>query len=127
MAPLTIVPQTDDEIATSADNYLTTELAERLEHQPVAFTLRVQLGEADDPTHDPTIAWPDQRREITAGRLELSAPVDDQDHWEAEGFGPTRSTPGIELSDDPILAFRARAYAESLNRRSGEPSIHGSM
>ena len=33
-------------------------------------------------------------------------------------FDPTRVTDGIELSDDPILRFRPRAYSVSVARRS---------
>ena len=44
--------------------------------------------------------------------------MDDQEYWAAQGFSPTRITAGIKLSDDPVLAFRDRAYHESRRRRS---------
>jgi catalase len=106
------------EAATRTAHYLTDELHQRLEHAPVAFDLRIQLAEPDDPTHDPSTVWPDHRKEITAGRLEITAPADDQDPWNTQAFNPTRVTTGIQLSDDPVLAFRAHAYAESHLRRS---------
>jgi len=109
---------TADEAATRTAHYLTDELHRRLEHESVAFDLRIQRAEPDDPTHDPSTVWPDHRREFTAGRLEITAPADDQDPWNTQAFNPTRVTPGIQLSDDPILAFRAHAYAESHLRRS---------
>ncbi|WP_262057352.1 catalase family peroxidase [Streptomyces sp. STR69] len=108
-----------EEAAGRQDQYLTEELHQRLRQGPLAFTLQVQPAEEDDPTHDPAVAWPERRKEITAGRLEITAPVDDQDYWAAQRFDPTRVTAGIELSDDPVLTFRARAYAESYRRRSG--------
>jgi catalase len=37
-------------------------------------------------------------------------------------FDPSRVTDGIELSDDPILNFRPRAYSVSIERRSGIPA-----
>ncbi|MER5942623.1 catalase family peroxidase [Streptomyces sp. NPDC001928] len=104
--------------ASRAPGYLTQEFQQRLQDGPVAFTLQVQLGEAGDPTHDPTVAWPDTRKELTVGHLELTAPVVDQSHWSEQRFDPTRITSGIELSDDPVLAFRTHAYAESFHRRS---------
>ncbi|WP_043671333.1 catalase family peroxidase [Streptomyces xylophagus] len=107
-----------DEAATRTAHYLTDELHERLEQAPVAFNLRIQLAEPDDPTHDPSTVWPDHRKEINAGRLEINAPADDQDLWNTQAFNPTRVTAGIQLSDDPVLAFRAHAYAESHLRRS---------
>lgn len=106
------------EAATRTAHYLTDELHQRLEHAPVAFDLRIQLAEPDDPTHDPSTLWSDHRKEITAGRLEITAPADDQDPWNMQAFNPTRVTSGIRLSDDPVLAFRAHAYAESHRRRS---------
>ncbi|MER7179683.1 catalase family peroxidase [Streptomyces hyaluromycini] len=109
---------TADEAATRTAHYLTDELHQRLEQGPVEFVLRVQLADPDDPTHDPSTVWPDHRREIIAGRLEITAPADDQDHWDKQAFNPTRVTTGIQLSDDPVLAFRAHAYAESHLRRS---------
>ncbi|GAA4588162.1 catalase family peroxidase [Planotetraspora phitsanulokensis] len=112
------VDLTAEEAATQADHYLTAEIHERVKGGPVAFTLQVQLGEEDDPTHDPTVAWPDGRKEITAGRLELTGPVHDQEQWAEQGFNPTGVTAGIELSDDPVLAFRAGAYPESFRRRN---------
>ena len=36
-------------------------------------------------------------------------------------FDPARVTEGIELSQDQILNFRPRAYAVSVQRRSGAP------
>lgn len=110
----------DEEAAGLAPDYLTEEFHERLKNGPVSFTLRVQLAADDDPTNDATLAWPDDRPEVVAGRLVLTAPVDDQEYWDAQAFDPTRLTPGIELSDDPLLAFRATAYAESYRRRTSE-------
>ncbi|MFG2780004.1 catalase [Streptomyces prunicolor] len=106
------------EAATRTAHYLTDELHRRLEHESVAFDLRIQRAEPDDPTHDPSTVWPDHRREFTAGGLEITAPADDQDPWNTQAFNPTRVTHGIQLSDDPVLAFRAHAYAESHLRRS---------
>lgn len=54
-----------------------------------------------------------------AGTLELTTVVPDP---ETDGnivvFDPTRMTDGIELSDDAMLAYRARAYSASANLRS---------
>ncbi|MGW0520317.1 hypothetical protein [Crossiella sp. NPDC003009] len=52
-----------------------------------------------------------------AGHLEITAKSADQEHWDRQVFDPARLTPGIDLSDDPVLAFRSRAYAESFARR----------
>jgi catalase len=116
---------TAEEAAAKADDYLTAELHERLRREPVSFTLYAQLGEPGDPTHDPTVAWPAERTEITVGRLELTTAAPDEEHQAGQGFDPTRVTAGIELSDDPILTFRSRAYTESHRRRTTTETTKG--
>jgi catalase len=108
----------EQEAAGKGPEYLAEALTKRLAEGPVGFTLRVQLGEDGDPTDDCTKQWPADHVEITVGRLEITAPVPDQAHWEAQVFDPTRITTGIELSDDPVLVFRSEAYAVSYARRS---------
>jgi catalase len=110
----------DDDAKALGGNYLRTELAERLAGGPVSFELKLQIPTEDDPIDDPTAVWPDDRERIMAGTLEITEIVDDPeagDHIEV--FDPTRVTDGVELSDDPILHARARAYSVSAYRRLG--------
>ncbi len=101
-------------------DYLQTEIAQRLEAGPVAFTLKAIVAEDDDPIDDPTQAWPDERETIELGRLEITRPASDRDRdGDVLVFDPTRVTDGIETSADPILHARSDAYAESVLRRSG--------
>ncbi|MFC0434815.1 catalase [Kutzneria buriramensis] len=98
--------------------HLNDELVDRLGGGPVSFALKVQFAGPEDPTDDPTQAWPADTPEIDAGRLEIVKPVSDQEFWDGAVFDPTRLADGIELSDDPVLAYRKRAYAEGHRRRS---------
>ena len=99
-------------------DYLRPELEARLAAGPVGFRLLLTIAEAGDPTDDPTVEWPEGRRRIEAGRLELTALTGDQGaDCERQVFDPTRVTDGIELSGDRILSFRARAYDVSASRR----------
>lgn len=116
-AGLQELSEQDAENQTS--EYLAKKLVRRLGEGPVGFTLRVQIAQDGDPTDDPTKPWPPDRPEITAGRLLLTAPVADQDHWASQVYDLTRLTPGIELSGDPVLAFRSQAYSVSHDRRAG--------
>ena len=60
---------------------------------------------------------------MEAGRLELTGPETEREQGDdVLVFDPTRVVDGIELSDDPILRFRPRAYAASVERRSGIPA-----
>lgn len=100
-------------------DYLNEEIAGR---QGAAFRLIVALAGAEDPVDDPTAAWPDDRETVDVGRLELRGPEPERERdGDVLVFDPTRVVDGIELSDDPVLRFRPRAYAVSVERRSGAP------
>lgn len=111
---------TEDEAKQGGADYLRDEILQRAAAGEAAFELVIRLAGEGDPLDDPTAIWPDDRERVTAGRLELTGPEPDR---EREGdvlvFDPTRVIDGIELSGDPILAFRPHAYAESVKRRSG--------
>jgi catalase len=118
----------DDEAKARGGDYLRSELAERLAEGPVRFDLKFQIPTEDDPIDDPTAVWPEDRERVNAGRLEITETVDDPeggDHIEV--FDPTRTGDGIELSDDPILHARARAYSVSAYRRLGMDVENPSM
>lgn len=121
----TLLPAADEPSLSFSDakergrDYLQEELGERLAHGPITFNLRLQVAAGGDPVDDPTAAWPDERRTVDAGTLELTGIEDGR---EADGellvFDPVRVTDGIELSGDPILRFRPRAYSVSIERRT---------
>ena len=107
------LPQNDSD---SDGDSMENELIHKIEKgQPIRFRLLIQLAEHDDPTNDPTIAWPDNRKKIEAGILTLKSLR--TDNAESFVFDPTITIEGIECSDDPILLFRSSAYAESAKRR----------
>jgi catalase len=101
-------------------DYLQTEILGR---DSTVFRLVVVIAADDDSVNDPTVAWPADRETVEVGRLELSGPDTER---ERDGdilvFDPTRVTDGIDLSDDPILRFRPRAYSASVTRRTGAPA-----
>lgn len=97
---------------------LSDEMAARLAVEPVRYDLIVKRAGRGDEPHDPMSVW-GRIDAITAGRLEITAPVEDPERGGAPVvFDPTRVTDGIELSDDPILRYRASAYSESVARRT---------
>ena len=82
--------------------------------------LDVQIAEPGDPVDDPSAHWPDDRRRVDAGVLELDRVIEDPERdGEIVVFDPVRITDGIELTDDPVLAYRPEAYSESASRRAG--------
>ena len=108
---------TSDYAKTLAPDFLLGELDERLTAGPVTFTLVFQLGEPGDPTEDPSKAWPEHRTMIPAGTFEVVCRSPKAEDWEHSVFDPTNIAPGVELSDDPVLAFRPHAYSVSAGRR----------
>jgi catalase len=101
-------------------DYLQEELREQLARGPVRLTLEVQIAEPGDPVDDASREWPLERRRVTVGSFEITG-LDGERERDGDVlvFDPTRLTPGIELSGDPVLRFRSPAYRESVARRMG--------
>jgi catalase len=95
-------------------DYLGDELRKRLAAGPVRLDLHVQIAEPGDNTADPSAQWPASRRDVVVGTLELTEIVPESG---VLVFDPTSVVDGIELSDDPVLRYRAGAYSVSVDRR----------
>ncbi|UTM21772.1 catalase (plasmid) [Dyadobacter chenhuakuii] len=79
------------------------------------------LAESGDPVNDPSQVWPENRRQIVAGTLEVSHVFDQKKGGCRDvNFDPTRVPKGITLSDDPVLAARAGIYSHSHSDRVRE-------
>jgi catalase len=101
-------------------DYLQREVGERLAREPIRLTLQVQIAAPDDPTHDATAVWPDDRERVDVGTLELTELETGREQGgDVLVFDPTRVTDGIGLSDDPLPRLRSQAYSISVERRSG--------
>jgi len=108
----------DVEAKTKSPNFLVEELKARLTTGPVKFRVVVQLPNPGDPTNDPSLVWPDDRKTIDVGTINITSVVADSDAAQkALVFFPTTLTDGIELSDDPLPALRTSVYALSFARR----------
>ena len=99
-------------------NWLADELTSRLAVGPATWDLEVSVASDTDDPHDPTSQWQPVET-FVAGTLSVEETTADP---EADGsivvFDPTRIIPGIELSEDPILHFRAAAYSASARHRA---------
>lgn len=113
-----------EEAKSRAPDYLKRDVEERFASgRPIRFGLELQLASEGDAVDDPRIAWPESRERVAAGTLELTA-LDTRREREGDVlvFDPSRVTDGIELTNDPILHFRPKAYSVSVERRSGIPA-----
>jgi catalase len=105
--------------AKLAPDFLMTELPERLKRGPVTFHLKAQLAAPGDSTLNAAQPWPDDRKLVELGALTINKVVDDSAEAERSLlFLPGLVTDGIEPSDDPMIAVRDGAYAESFARRN---------
>jgi catalase len=98
-------------------DFLQQELRERLTRGPARFTLQLQIAAPGDPVDDPSARWPSERERVDAATLEITE-IDEAGDQGVLVFDPGRVTDGVELSEDPVLQFRPRAYDESVSRRT---------
>lgn len=108
------------EAAALPGQYLLDEVRARVGKGPLAWDLIAVFPAEGDRLEDPSAAWGPGREETALGRLWLERVHEDQKQVEGMVFDPTGVVPGLELSDDPILRYRALAYSESFARRAGE-------
>lgn len=109
----------DNEIQTKSPDFYKPELKERLARGRADFVLTAIVGEATDPTDDPTALWPvENRKKIQMGKLSIAA-FESDSTCDAGMFDPSALVDGIEgPANDRIFAVRAPAYAVSFSRRA---------
>jgi len=107
------------EAAKMPPDHLVEELPQRLATGPVSFRLMAQLANPGDQTKDPSQPWPEDRRVVDLGTITLTKAVTDNEKaQQALHYLPNRLQPGIEVSDDPLIDARVRAYVISFGRRA---------
>jgi catalase len=99
-------------------DYLFEDLADRLEREPVRFDLEIQIADDSDDVDDPSSQWPEERRRLVVGTLEITAIDDNAD--DSIIYDPARFVDGIEGSGDPVLAYRPGVYDLSYARRTSQ-------
>jgi catalase len=115
------VPVSPEDLAKRGPNFLEQEITERVGSAPQRWSMVVTVANPDDPTADPTKAWPEDRRTVEVGTL-----IVQKIEAEADGpcrdinFDPTVLPAGIRVSDDPFPAARSAAYAKSYDLRTAE-------
>jgi catalase len=102
-------------------NYLFDSLIAQIHRQPLRWRLIVVVGQPGDPTHDATIAWPEEREHVDVGTLTLDRIENDGSSAATDlNFDPLILPAGITPSDDPLLSARSAVYSQSFTRRAGE-------
>jgi catalase len=110
----------DEEVKTAAPNFLEQAMIARTQQGPARWDMLVTIGEAGDPEDNPSLLWPDSRKQFKAGTLSITA-AKPQKGAECEpiNFDPLVMADGIEPTNDPVLLFRSPAYALSFAKRLG--------
>ena len=113
---------TPDAAAAKGPNYLFEEIADRILRGPVKFRIAAQLADPGDTVDDATVHWPEGRRVVDLGDIELTALApDNASEQQRIIFDPIPRLDGIEPSDDPLLELRAAIYLISGRRRRAAP------
>jgi catalase len=103
--------------ARQSPNFLFDEIAARIATGPVKFHILVQLAADDDTVDDASVTWPDDRKQIEFGALELTRVVPEDEATRRTIFDPIPRVDGIDPSGDPLLEARAHLYLMSGRRR----------
>lgn len=107
-----------DQLAKAGPNYLFEELPERLKTKNPAFRLMAQIADKDDVINDPSVIWPDDRKQVELGVIHIESLVPNNAEAEKSlAFNPLILLDGIAPTNDPVLLARPSAYAVSVGRR----------
>ena len=105
-------------VAGLAPNFHSEEIVARVKKNPVGFKLMLQLAEEGDVVDDATVHWPESRKVVELGVIELTDVVADNAAEQKQIiFDPIPRVEGIEASADPLLELRAAIYLISGRRR----------
>jgi catalase len=108
---------TKEQLAAAGPNYLAEEIRKRVGDGPVRMKLQVQIAEPGDKIDDPSIAWPDSRKTVELGVVEIDKVDPDSDAAQRALLFLENAVPaGIEPAD-PMIDIRSQAYAVSFGRR----------
>jgi catalase len=108
----------DDELKSSPPNFLEQKLIERTKRGPVRWDMLLTIGAPGDPEDNPTLVWPNNRKEIKIGTLTISSATPQKGaECEKINFDPLVMADGIQPTSDPVLLFRSPAYAISFGKR----------
>ena len=111
-----------EEVNKLGPDYLMSDVKNRLGKKPIRFKYYAQVADKGDKLDDPSIAWPDSRRRILLGTIEInkvSSNTPEEDR--ALAFSPNNIPTGIEAAD-PMINFRSAAYPISVAERNA-PSL----
>jgi len=120
-----IVPETGNDfldaeaLKTKSNDFLFEDIEKLVKSSsPVIFKLMAQIAEDGDITNDATVHWPEERKMVTLGTINVESEVEDSlSEQKRMTFDPIPRVEGVEPSDDPLLEMRAGVYLLSGRER----------
>ncbi|KAK5167980.1 uncharacterized protein LTR77_006547 [Saxophila tyrrhenica] len=115
----------EEELKGKGKDYLFEELEARLKSGLVSFKLMAQVAEEDDVTDDNTVHWPEERKQVELGTIEVEEMVGEKESKEEQQriiFDPIPRVEGVDVSADPLLDMRAAIYLISGKERRAAAS-----
>ena len=108
---------TPERLSAMGPNYLQTELPARLAKSAADFVWFAQIAEASDVIGDPSIAWPESRKQVKLGIIRIGHMAPNPIATDkATMFSPLNLPDGIAPAD-PMLEVRQQAYPLSFQHR----------
>lgn len=99
---------TDYQLKSMPPNFLEQELIDRTRKGPVRWDMLMWIGQAGDPEDNPTLVWPETRKQFKGGTLTISSAMPEKGaKCEKINFDPLVMADGIAPTNDPILLFRS--------------------
>lgn len=106
-----------DEMANSSSEYLMTEIRNRISERPIKYKMYAQIAAENDVIENPAIAWPETRKLVLLGVLEIQKLADNSMSADKIlSFIPNNLPQGIKPAD-PMIGFRSKAYPISVAER----------
>ena len=113
-----------EDIARLGPDYHYEELEQRTKLDPIRFRILVQIAAPGDITDDATVHWPEDRRLVEFGKVELTGILPDSLAQQKHViFDPIPRVDGIEPSADPLLELRAAIYLLSGRERRAAKDV----
>ena len=116
---------TDQERESQSANYIMDEIKSRVATAPIAFGLYAQVAERGDKIDDPSIAWPDNRKRVLLGRLQITKVIANTvEEDRSLVFIPSNVPAGIEAAD-VMSSFYSKVFRLSAKDAREVASISG--
>ena len=108
---------TAEQLKMQGPNFLLQEITTHVAAGPVRFKLYAQVAEDGDPIENPSIVWPDSRKEVLLGVITIQRIAANTSEADKQlSFIPNNIPDGIQTAD-PMLDFRSKAYPVSVKER----------